>query len=52
MPAVPNPTSGYVVILDESRVYPADLTVEEAMKAIMSGGMVAPEVLRAEKLRK
>lgn len=51
VPAVPNPTSGYVVILEESRVYPADLTVEEAMKAIMSGGMVAPEVLRAEKFR-
>lgn len=51
VPAVPNPTSGYVVILEESRVYPADLTIEEAMKAIMSGGMVAPDVLRAEKLR-
>lgn len=51
MPAVPNPTSGYVVILEESRVYPADLSIEEAMKAVMSAGMVAPEVLRAEKLR-
>lgn len=51
MPAVPNPTSGYVLILEEGRVYPADLTIEEAMKAVMSAGMVAPDVLRAEKLQ-
>jgi uncharacterized membrane protein len=47
----PNPTSGYVLILEEHRVYPAAFGVEEAMKIIMSGGMVAPEVIRAEKLQ-
>ncbi len=51
IPTSPNPTSGYVLILEESQVYPTSFGVEEAMKIIMSGGMVAPEVIEAEKLQ-
>ncbi len=51
IPTSPNPTSGYVLILDESQVYPTSFNVEEAMKIIMSGGMVAPEIILAEKLQ-
>ena len=51
IPTSPNPTSGYVLLLEESRVYPAAFGVEEAMKIIMSGGMVTPEVIRAAKLQ-
>jgi len=51
IPTSPNPTSGYVLILEEHRVYPTAFGVEEAMKIIMSGGMVTPEVIRAEKLQ-
>ena len=51
VPTSPNPTSGYVLILEEHRVYPTAFGVEEAMKIIMSGGMVAPDVIRAEKLQ-
>jgi uncharacterized membrane protein len=51
VPTSPNPTSGYVLILEEHRVYPAAFGVEEGMKIIMSGGMVTPEVIRAEKLQ-
>lgn len=51
IPTSPNPTSGYVLILEENKVYPAAFGVEEAMKIIMSGGMVAPDIIRAEKLQ-
>jgi uncharacterized membrane protein len=51
IPTSPNPTSGYVLILHESQVYPTYFSVEEAMKIIMSGGMVAPEIIQAEKLQ-
>jgi uncharacterized membrane protein len=51
IPTSPNPTSGYVLFLEEHRVYPTAFGVEEAMKIIMSGGMVAPDVIRAEKLQ-
>ena len=51
VPTSPNPTSGYVLLLEDSRVYPTAFGVEEAMKIIMSGGMVAPEIIHAEKLQ-
>lgn len=51
IPTSPNPTSGYVLILAENQVYPASFSVEEAMKVIMSGGMVAPEVIHTEQLQ-
>ncbi len=51
IPTSPNPTSGYVLILEEHRVYPTSFSVEEAMKVIMSGGVVAPDTIKAEKLQ-
>ncbi len=51
IPTSPNPTSGYVLFLEESQVYPAAFSVEEGMKIIMSGGMVAPEMIHADRLQ-
>jgi uncharacterized membrane protein len=51
IPTSPNPTSGYVLILEEDKVFPTAFGVEEAMKIIMSGGMVTPEVIKAERLQ-
>lgn len=51
VPTIPNPTTGFVLVVEESRVYPAQMTIEEAMKVVMSCGMVAPEILQAEKLQ-
>jgi uncharacterized membrane protein len=42
VPTTPNPTSGYVVMLPKSRVYELDMTVDEALKYIISMGVVAP----------
>jgi uncharacterized membrane protein len=43
IPTTPNPTSGYVVILPRSRVHELDMTVDEALKYIISMGVVAPK---------
>lgn len=51
IPTSPNPTSGYVLFLEEEKVFPTAFGVEEAMKIIMSGGMVTPDVIRAERLQ-
>lgn len=51
VPSSPNPTSGYVLVLGEDQVYPTSLSVEDAVKVIMSGGMVVPEVIHAERLQ-
>lgn len=42
LPTVPNPTSGYLLILPESRVTPLAMSVEEGFKMILSAGVVVP----------
>jgi uncharacterized membrane protein len=42
VPTTPNPTSGYFVIVPRARVYDLDMTVDEALKYIISMGVVAP----------
>jgi len=39
VPTAPNPTSGYLVFVPEEDVVFLDITVEEAMKTIISGGI-------------
>ena len=43
MPTSPFPTSGFLVILPEDRVTPTDIPVDDAMKLIVSAGIMAPE---------
>ena len=43
VPTTPNPTSGYLVYLPPSEVKEIDISVEEAMKLIVSGGAYSPE---------
>jgi len=42
IPTSPNPTSGLVVMLEESAVQPINVTPEQAMTWVVSGGSVIP----------
>ncbi|MFQ5932170.1 MAG: DUF502 domain-containing protein, partial [Nitrospiraceae bacterium] len=42
VPTSPNPTSGYFLLVPEKEVVPLDISVEEAMKLIVSGGLYTP----------
>lgn len=42
MPTTPNPTSGYYILVPESEARVLRMTVDEAFKLIISGGMVSP----------
>lgn len=44
VPTTPNPTSGVMVIIPQSDVIDSNLSVEEALKTIISGGMLGPKV--------
>lgn len=44
VPTTPNPTGGYFVMLPRSRVRELDMSVDEALKYIISMGVVAPPV--------
>ena len=43
VPTVPNPTSGNMAFVLEDDVVETDMTVEDAMKLIFSGGIVLPD---------
>jgi uncharacterized membrane protein len=42
LPTTPNPTSGYLLFVPRRDVRMLDMTIEEAAKLIISGGMVQP----------
>ena len=43
VPTTPNPTSGFFLMMERSRVVELDMTVDAALKYIVSMGVVAPE---------
>lgn len=49
IPTAPIPTSGYFEIVTEDKITRTDITVDEAMKMIISSGMVSPAVLDIKK---
>ncbi len=51
VPTTPNPTSGFYVVAHESEVVVLDMTVEDAFKVIMTGGLVVPDAGSAIRLR-
>ena len=44
LPTTPNPTSGFMLMVKKENVIESKMNVEEGLKTIISGGMVAPEV--------
>ena len=45
IPTIPNPTSGNMALVLEDEVMETDLSVEDAMKLVFSGGIVLPEAV-------
>lgn len=43
VPTTPNPTSGYLEIVPVDRLTPTELTMDQAMSFIVSGGAIAPD---------
>jgi len=52
VPTTPNPTSGYLELVPVERVINTDMTVEEAMTFIISGGAIGRSDIGFEKARK
>ena len=44
VPSTPNPTTGYMIIISKEDVVNTDLSVEDATKVILSGGLVTPNL--------
>jgi uncharacterized membrane protein len=46
IPTIPNPTSGFLAIVPEEKVTETSLSFEDAMKIVISAGVLTEEVLR------
>ena len=46
MPNSPNPTSGYFLILPEDEIIFTDMTFDEAIKAVVSCGLITPDSIK------
>lgn len=46
VPTSPNPTSGFLQLVRRKEVRTLDMSVESAVKVIVSGGFIAPDTLR------
>lgn len=44
VPTTPNPTSGFLVLVPQEALIPLEMSVEEGMRLVISGGMVGPSV--------
>ena len=50
IPTVPNPTSGNLAFVMEDDLFETDMTVENAMKLVFSGGIVLPDAVSLARL--
>jgi uncharacterized membrane protein len=46
LPSPPNPTTGVLVIVPLADVHPVDMTIEDGLKMMLSGGIVSPDRVR------
>jgi uncharacterized membrane protein len=47
IPHTPNPTSGYLAVLPGDKITKLDISVEEAVRMVLTGGMVKPGAARS-----
>ncbi len=52
VPTTPNPTSGYFLMIEKNRVKELDMTVDQALKYIISMGVVVPKGKNQPKIDK
>lgn len=51
VPTTPNPTSGFIILVPIKDVYPVNLTTEEALRWIISLGLVSPKESNSGKIQ-
>ncbi len=44
VPTTPNPTSGFFIVIRKNKTIPTGLSVENSLKTIISGGLLAPDI--------
>jgi len=44
VPTTPNPTSGYLILAERDQLIPMEMSVEDGMRLVISGGVSGPKV--------
>jgi uncharacterized membrane protein len=52
VPTTPNPTSGFLMMVPKSKVKDLDMSVDEALKLIISLGVMQPETITKKPIKK
>lgn len=52
VPTTPNPTGGYFLMMDKKEVVELDMSVDQALKYIISMGTVAPDIKSAKAIKR
>jgi uncharacterized membrane protein len=50
VPTVPNPTSGYIILVPEEELFRLNISVEEGLKLVLSLGMIHPDSYNLERM--
>ncbi|MFQ5865605.1 MAG: DUF502 domain-containing protein [bacterium] len=50
LPTTPNPTSGFLLFVPKNEIIELELSIEEALKLIISGGAIVPQYAKKEKI--
>jgi uncharacterized membrane protein len=50
IPTAPTPNSGWVALIPDGDVFYTDLTVPTAMRLVLSGGIIAPSIIRTRQV--
>ena len=48
VPTSPNPTSGFLQVVNETEVTPVNISMDEALRMVVSAGRVVPDAVTAE----
>ncbi|MFM7631530.1 MAG: DUF502 domain-containing protein [Alphaproteobacteria bacterium] len=48
VPTTPNPTSGFLLMVPQTDLVPLDMTVEQGIKMVVSGGIITPPMKKPE----
>lgn len=46
VPTTPNPTSGFLTLVPESKVIDTDMSIEEGLKMVVSAGVLSPTTIK------
>lgn len=49
VPSTPTPVSGMVIMVPADEIAPVDMTVEQGIKFLVSGGVASPKIISAKK---